>query len=147
VLDIVIAESGYEDAAVLENPTEPFACQVPLYATHECPEEDVPRGFLVVLKLSDTLVGSGTAGVDELDAEDAVEVPFAFVAVTVNVYPVPFERSVTEIGDDEFVPVIEDGEDVAVNVETAFPPVAPAVKETSTRCDTAGTDEDPMVGA
>jgi hypothetical protein len=40
------------------------------------------------------------AGVIELLADDAVLVPTAFVAVTVNVYGVPFERPVIVIGDE-----------------------------------------------
>ena len=49
-----------------------------------------------------TLVGAfGTvAGVTEFDALDAVLVPTEFVAVTVNVYAVPFESPVTIIGDE-----------------------------------------------
>jgi hypothetical protein len=35
------------------------------------------------------------AGVTELDAADALDVPAAFVAVVVNVYPVPFVKPVT----------------------------------------------------
>jgi hypothetical protein len=37
---------------------------------------------------------------------------------------------VTVIGDDAEVPVMELGDDVAVNVVTAFPPFAPAVNVT-----------------
>jgi hypothetical protein len=40
------------------------------------------------------------AGVTEFDALDAVLVPIAFVAVTVNVYAVPLLNPVTVIGDD-----------------------------------------------
>jgi hypothetical protein len=50
----------------------------------------------------------------------------ALVAVTVNVYAVPLDKPETEIGEAP-VPVIELGDDVAVNVETAAPPVAFAV--------------------
>jgi hypothetical protein len=53
-------------------------------------------------------------------------VPLAFVAVTVNVYAVPFDNPDTVIGEDP-VPVKELGLDVAVNVVTVLPPVAPAV--------------------
>ena len=60
----------------------------------------------------------------------ADEVPLAFVAVTVNVYAVPLLSPVTVIGDDAEVPVMELGDDVAVNVVTALPPVAPAVNVT-----------------
>jgi hypothetical protein len=40
-------------------------------------------------------------------------VPFAFVAVTVNVYPVPLVKPETVIGEEP-VPVKELGEEVAV---------------------------------
>ena len=53
------------------------------------------------------------------------DVPFAFVAVTVNVYAVPSVSPLTVIGDDP-VPVKPPGLDVAVYVAEA-PPVAPAV--------------------
>ena len=44
---------------------------------------------------------SGTvAGVTEFDEAEAVLVPTAFVAVTVNVYVVPFVKPVTVIGDE-----------------------------------------------
>ena len=58
-------------------------------------------------------------------AELAIEVPFEFVAVTVNVYAVPSVSPLTVIGDVP-VPVSPPGEDVAVYVADA-PPVAPAV--------------------
>ena len=49
---------------------------------------------------------SGTvAGVAELLVPDEVLVPTAFVAVTVNVYVVPFESPVIVIGDDPPVAV------------------------------------------
>jgi hypothetical protein len=64
--------------------------------------------------------------VTELLAELAADVPFAFVAVTVNVYDVPFVKPETVIGDDP-VPVRPPGLDVAVNVVIADPPVAPVV--------------------
>jgi hypothetical protein len=65
-------------------------------------------------------------GVTELLAALAVDVPLAFVAVTVKVYAVPFVKPETVIGDEP-VPVRLPGLDVAVNVVTADPPVAPAV--------------------
>ena len=56
---------------------------------------------------ADTLVGAfGTvAGVTEFDALEAVLVPAEFVAVTVNVYAVPFESPVTMSGDEPPVAV------------------------------------------
>ena len=54
-----------------------------------------------LLATAETAVGAfGTvAGVTELEALDAVLVPTAFVAVTMNVYAVPFVSPVTVIGD------------------------------------------------
>jgi hypothetical protein len=52
--------------------------------------------------------------VTELDAALAAEVPLALVAVTVNVYAVPFVRPVTVIGLDELLAVMLPGDDVAV---------------------------------
>jgi hypothetical protein len=40
------------------------------------------------------------AGTTELLVAEAVLVPYEFVAVTVNVYVVPFESPVTVIGDE-----------------------------------------------
>ena len=63
-------------------------------------------------------------------AELAVDVPFAVVAVTVNVYAVPFVKPVTVIGLDEPVPVMLPGEEVTVYPVIDDPPVAPAVNVT-----------------
>ena len=70
--------------------------------------------------------GLGAIGETLLEAADATEVPLALVAVTVNVYAVPLLSPETVIGLAP-VPVNELGEEVAVNVDTAAPPVAPAV--------------------
>ena len=59
-------------------------------------------------------VGMPTAGVTELDAEEAEPVPALLVAVTVKVYAVPFVRPVTVIGLAEPVAVIPPGDDVTV---------------------------------
>jgi hypothetical protein len=69
-----------------------------------------------------------------LDAEDATEVPEAFVAVTVNVYAVFDCRPVTDIGDEAPVPVKLPG--VEVTVYPVIPlvlPVVGAVNVTSAR--------------
>jgi hypothetical protein len=71
----------------------------------------------------------GATGVAELEAAEAVEVPLAFVAVTVKVYAVPFVSPETVIGLAP-VPVSEPGDEVAVNVVMVLPPVAPAVYPT-----------------
>jgi len=64
--------------------------------------------------VADTPVGALGFVVTEVDAEDAEDVPLAFVAVTVNVYDVPPVNPLTVIGDDEPVPVNPPGELVAV---------------------------------
>jgi hypothetical protein len=63
------------------------------------------------------------------DAVDAELVPVEFPAVTVKVYDVPSLNPLTVIGDDDAVPVIDPGLDVAVKV-VAVPPVAAAVNVT-----------------
>lgn len=71
------------------------------------------------------------AGVTELLAPDDVLVPIAFVAVTVNVYAVPFVRPVIVIGDEppEAVnpPVLE----VTVYEIIAEPPLLPGAEKTT----------------
>jgi hypothetical protein len=67
------------------------------------------RSVTVVNAYSD-----GAAGVAELLAEDAGDVPIALVAVTVNVYAVPVVKPLTVIGDDPPVPVTPPGLDVTV---------------------------------
>jgi hypothetical protein len=69
---------------------------------------------------------TGDTGVTLFDAADAADVPLALVAVTVNVYAVPFVSPVNVIGDDPVV-VNDPGEDVPVYTLTALPPVDPAV--------------------
>ena len=54
------------------------------------------------------------AGVTELLVPEETLVPCAFVAVTVNVYVVPFVKPVTVIGDEPPVAVIPPGDDVTV---------------------------------
>lgn len=63
------------------------------------------------------------AGVTELLDTDAVLVPLALVAVTVNVYVVPLVRPVTIIGDPVPLAVIPPGLDVTVYVVIGPPPV------------------------
>ena len=57
----------------------------------------------VLVATAVTLVGAPgvVAGVTEFDAVDAVLVPTALVAVTVNVYVVPLLKPVIVIGDEE----------------------------------------------
>ena len=58
---------------------------------------------------------SGTvAGTTEFDVAEEILVPFAFVAVTVNVYVVPFVRPVIVIGELPPVAVKPPGLDVTV---------------------------------
>jgi hypothetical protein len=53
-------------------------------------------------------------GVTLLEAVEAGPVPIPLVAVTVNVYAVPFVRPVTMIGEPGLVEEIPPGDDVAV---------------------------------
>ena len=69
------------------------------------------------------------AAVIELDADELDVVPFAFVAVTVNVYPVPAVNPEIVNGEDSPVCVNEPGDDVTVYV-VDFPPLAFGVNDT-----------------
>ena len=60
------------------------------------------------------VVAAAAVGVTEFDATDAVDVPIAFVAVTVNVYAVPFVSPVTVIGLEVPVVVMFPGDEVTV---------------------------------
>jgi len=93
-----------------------------------------------------TFVGAcGTvAGVTSADAVDAAETPTALVAVTVNVYAVPFVNPVTVIGLLEPVAVCPP-EDVTIYCVTALPPSNAGVNATSTEPSPAVTPE--MTGA
>ena len=64
--------------------------------------------------VADTPVGADGSVVMEDDAEDALDVPYAFVAVTVNVYDVPLVNPEIVIGDVLPVPVKPPGELVTV---------------------------------
>jgi hypothetical protein len=79
-----------------------------------------------------------------LDGLDAFDVPLAFVAVTVNVYPVPPVSPETVIGLDEPVAVIEPGLDVTVN-DVAVSPCG--VKETLKDPATPAGVADTFIGA
>ena len=86
----------------------------------------------------ETPVGTpGTvAGTTAPDAVDAEPVPAAFVAVTVNVYEVPFVRPVTVQLVVAVVQVSDPGEDVTVYPVIALPPLLEgAVQETATWVD------------
>ena len=77
---------------------------------------------------------SGAAdGVTALDASEALPVPERFVAVTVNVYDVPFVRpSTVQLRAPFVVHVFEPGEDVTVYPVTEAPPLsAGAVQDTT----------------
>jgi hypothetical protein len=94
----------------------------------------VPDGSINVLNALG--VTAGTTGVTELDADDAGDVPIAFVAVTVNVYEVPLVKPPTEIGDEEPLAVTPPGLDVTVKLVIAEPPLfAGAEKATDAVCD------------
>jgi hypothetical protein len=73
------------------------------------------------------------AGVTLFEAAEAAPVPIAFVAVTVNVYAVPFASPLTviEVHGAAQLPVMPLGDEVAVNEVIAEPPLlAGAVKVT-----------------
>jgi len=77
---------------------------------------------------------SGAAdGTALLDGSEALPVPAGFVAVTVNVYEVPFVRpSTVQLRAPFVVHVFEPGDDVTVYPVTAAPPLATgAVQETT----------------
>jgi len=74
-------------------------------------------------------------------------VPLALVAVTVNVYAVPFVRPVIVMGEEDELPVIPPGFEVAVYEVIADPPVAPAVNVTDASPDTPAVLAVPIVGA
>ena len=87
---------------------------------------------------------NGATGDTELDAEDAKDIPLTLVAVTVNVYAVPFVSPVTVIGLDAPVPVCPP-DDVTVYPVIAEPPVAGAVNVTL--ADALPAVAVPIVGA
>jgi hypothetical protein len=56
-------------------------------------------------------------------ADDSLELPLEFVALTVKVYDVEAVKPLTVIGDDP-VPVKDPGVDVAVNEDAVAPKIA-----------------------
>src|SRR4051794_34239020 len=76
------------------------------------------------------------AGVTLLEGAEAMEVPVALVAVTVNVYAVPFARPLTviEVQGALHVPVIAEGDDVAVNSVIGEPPVTAGAVNVRVAC-------------
>jgi hypothetical protein len=89
-------------------------------------------------------------GVAELEAELAVLVPIALVAVTVNVYVVPVVNPFTVIVPEpacDIVPVMFPGDDVAVYEVIAVPPLsAGAVNVTVAEVEPVAVAT-PIVGA
>ena len=82
--------------------------------------DDADADSVTVAKESYPLSGVNATGVViELDAALGLEVPVAFVAVTVKVYAVFSESPETVIGEDALVPVSPPGLDVAVYVDPA----------------------------
>ena len=88
----------------------------------------LPDGELVAVGAD--IVSGTVVGVAEELEEDAKDAPFAFVAVTVKVYAVSLVKPETVIGEDEDVPVIPPGDEVAVYDDIALPPVLFAVTGT-----------------
>ena len=90
----------------------------------------------------------GATGVTELDATDALPVPAAFVAVTVNTYAVPLVRPVTV---QERAPVVvhvrPPGLAVTVYAVIAAPPFAAGAVHDTTLSASAALVADTPVGA
>lgn len=95
------------------------------------------------------IVGApGTAQVVTLfDALLAADVPISFVAVTVNVYAVPFDKPLTEIGDDAPVPVRPPGLEVTVYPVMVLPPLNAGGVNVRLTVPTPVFDAVPTVGA
>src|SRR4051812_49828747 len=85
------------------------------------------------------------AGVTLFEADDAAPVPTALVAVTVNVYAVPFVRPATVHGEDAHVPVWP-SEEVAVYDVIADPPLLAGAVKVTVACALPAVAV-PMVGA
>jgi hypothetical protein len=94
------------DVTVYEVIAEPPLLTGGVKATIACPS---PRVAVPIVGASGTV-----GGTTELLVEEAILVPIAFVAVTVNVYVVPFVNPVTVIGDEPPVPINPPGFEVTV---------------------------------
>ena len=86
-------------------------------------------------------------GVILLDAVLAADVPFAFVAVTVKVYAVPFVNPVTVSGEEAPDAVNPPGEEVTVKEVIEPPPVTAAVTGTDAVTPSPASVGVPTVGA
>jgi hypothetical protein len=78
---------------------------------------------------------NGAAGVTEPLGEDASDVPTAFVAVTVNVYAVPFDKPVTVNGLEPPDAVNPPGLDVTVKLVIAEPPLLAGALNDTVACE------------
>ena len=94
----------------------------------------------------DTPVGApGTvAGVTAPEALDATPVPAALVAVTVNVYEVPFVRPVTVHVVAVVVQVNEPGDEVTVYPVIVLPPLLEGAVQETTTCVLPNTPDTPV---
>ena len=133
------------DAPVIANPSNPCAAADVEY-TNPAPVPrlafvnafpDPPPEFDTVTLVPDVppsalLATSAPTGVTAPEAADADPVPTAFVAVTVNVYAVPFDKPVTVALVAPVVDAVKDpGDDVTVYPVIAVPPLlAGAVHDT-----------------
>jgi hypothetical protein len=111
-----------EDVAVYERIVAPPLLPGGVKLTVACA---LPAVALPIVGASGTV-----AGVTLLEAADAGPVPIAFVAVTVNVYAVPFARPVTVQGEVAHVPVCPPDEVAVYEVIAEPPSLAGAVKLT-----------------
>jgi hypothetical protein len=105
---------------------------------------DVPELLLPALPLVPELeplpgvAGVGAAGVTAEEGADAGPGPNPLLAVTVNVYAVPFAKPLTVIGDEMPDALMPPGEAITVYPVIGFPPFHGSENE---------TDAEPSAGA
>lgn len=93
----------------------------------------LPTRTLALAGVAKVIIPTGSGGVTAALATDAAPVPAEFVAVTVNVYAVPFVRPVTTNGLIAPLTVAPPGLAVTVKPVIRLPPLnAGAVKATDT---------------
>ena len=85
------------------------------FVSSSVPRPTFEASMVISFRLVHEVLNHGVnVGVTEPDAEEAEPVPAAFVAVTVNVYGVPFVRPVMTIGETLPLAVILPGLEVTV---------------------------------
>ncbi len=133
----MVRPSTAHDVATVTQ-VNPPGVEVTVYDTAAPPSETAPVHDTVTERSSTERITTSVAGegiVDGTTAADAVEaapVPDAFVAVTLNVYEVPFVRPVTVHEVVAVVHANEPGDDVTVYELIEAPPLlAGAVHDTT----------------